>query len=139
MTIPLLAAVPIASSLVNGAYNTIDGILNPSRPATSQTDFGACLARKMQTAGATSATPSPETTQSLIASQLYQGSLPFDQQIQLGQQVMNKHVQLVDSGGNSITGMVTGMGVQNGMVYLTVSGKSHPITALRSVLAGVNA
>lgn len=132
--IPLLAAVPVAASVVNGVFSTINRAIHPPQTSGSA-DFSAQLARQMQSGNPTASTA--PSAQSLIATQLSRGSLPLDQQIQLGQQVMNQTVQLVDSGGNSRTGLVTGMNIQNGAVYLTVGGQNSPITALRSVLRGI--
>ena len=42
---------------------------------------------------------------------------------------MNKTVQLVDSGGNSSTGIVAGYGVSNGELGLVINGRTREITA----------
>ena len=82
--------------------------------------------------------------QSMTAMQQGMTRLGIDQQLTLGQQLINKNVQLQDSNGNAITGIVTKVdltsetdsntGALTPVVNLQINGADYPISGLQSVL-----
>ncbi|MBI4023665.1 MAG: hypothetical protein HY360_01705 [Verrucomicrobia bacterium] len=57
-----------------------------------------------------------------------------EQQLTLGQSLINKIVRLVDSNNTEITGNVTEVQQNNGKVELRVNGQNYSITGLKAVL-----
>jgi hypothetical protein len=70
----------------------------------------------------------------LIALQQGGSRLQPEIQASIGQQLLNRTVQLADSGGNSIVGKVTDYAIVDGDVRLTVNGKPYSIQSLQAVL-----
>ncbi len=99
----------------------------------SPTDQGSMMTQMTQIA----------SIQSMTQMQQGMTQLGVDQQMTLGQQLINKNIQLQDSQGNTVTGAVgqvklaTGTdssGSPTSTVELQVNGVLYPITDLQSVL-----
>ena len=132
MIAPIIAATT-AASLVN---NLLNSWTQSPRVENGQAEFAKSFSDEIEKQSPTK--PFIHSLQSLIASQRAQGSYSFDQQIALAQALPNKKVQVVDSSGNNVVGIVTETHFEKGQLYLTIKGQSYPISSLQAVLEGVN-
>lgn len=129
--LPLVATIPIASSLFSGLFNSLSAPAPVAKGAGKE--FRSELSSQMNSH---QATPYDRigAIHGLIALQQGMGPLQPEIQMSIANQLMNKTVQVVDAGGNSVVGTVTEAAMKNGQMQLTVKGQSYPMTALQAVL-----
>ncbi len=130
---PILAAASAAGSILS---NLVFGN-RPSAPApVTGPSFNSKLMQEVQSA---QVNPNADLSQiqNLLATYRAHGTLPPDQKMALGKMLMNKTVQVVDSGGNSSNGVVAGFSFSNGELNLVINGRNQPLSSVQAVLYGV--
>jgi len=60
--------------------------------------------------------------------------LRTDQQLNLGQSLINKTIEVVDIDGSTVTGVVDKVFLTDGVVYFIIGGKEYPLASLLSIL-----
>jgi hypothetical protein len=134
--IPILAAAPLAASLVNGLFQTFRS--HPAPPAAPNgPDFSKHLEAQMKAKDKSKNIDQAGSVQSLIALQKSMGPLQPEVQVALAQQLLNQTVQVHDTKGNNVVGTATDASWKNGQMHLTIKGQSYPLTSLQAVLHGV--
>jgi len=134
--LPLLAAITAAGTVASAISNIVGSPSSPA-PSTTAPAFDAHL-DQVQHASIPNPGADLPLIQNMLALYHAQGSLTADQQMALGRMLMNKTVQLVDSGGNPSTGVVTGYGISQGTFGLVVNGQNQSLSSVQAVLNGVH-
>lgn len=136
--IPLLAIAGSALPLISQIFAAGESKA-PAPARLSEADFNKLLSREIEHRSKDDAVRRNQETLSMIAFQQTGAQLPTEQQIALANRLLNRQVQISDSGGNSSVGVVQGFKVENGAVRLLVNGQQHPLTSVRALLDGVHA
>jgi hypothetical protein len=131
--LPMIAAMPIASSLLSGLFNS----LTPHAPVgktSGNSEFNSQLLTQMGHSHTATAMDKIGSIHGLIALQQGMGPLQPEIQLSLAHQLLNKNVQVLDKAGNSVVGMVTDTHMNGGQAFITVGGQNYPISSLQAVL-----
>lgn len=73
--------------------------------------------------------------QSMTTMQQGLSEMRINQQLNLGQSLINKNVQVTDANGDPVTGAVSQVNLLNGVVNLLINGQDYPISNLQAVLS----
>jgi hypothetical protein len=131
--LPMLAAMPIASSLVSGLFNSLAPHSHVSQ-SSGKSEFNSQLLTQMGNTHSTTAMDRIGSIHGLIALQQGMGPLQPEIQLSLANQLLHQNVQVVDKSGNNVVGTVTEAHMDHGQVQITVKGQNYPLTSLQAIL-----
>jgi hypothetical protein len=129
----MIAAMPIASSLLSGLFNSLTAPA-PVAKTAGKSEFNSELLTQMGNSHSATSMDRIGSIHGLIALQQGMGPLQPEIQISLVHQLLNRNVQVVDQAGNSVVGTVTDARMNHGQAFITVKGQEYPISSLRAVL-----
>jgi len=130
--IPLVAALPVAQSVLGGVVGSVAGMFSSQQPAAPAPSNSLPFSSAFSSASSAAAAATVSTSCGIMrASQWSQMGGTELQSWAKG--LTGRHVDATDAAGHAITGVLSGVTATNGDLSLTINGHQVALSSLKQI------